>query len=499
MGLLAHGLLGALVIVALRLPQLTGENRLLDGDEAVVGLMALDILDGRGASLFFAGQAYGLTILESSVGALMFGLFGVEDVHLRLGMLAIWILSWFVWLVPFCRMGRPWIAWLVVFCPAWSFWAMAARGGYVTAILLFSVAVSICLSLPWIRNRNLVLFVLGVSLGLVAHAQALWFVAVIPLVAFSLLPMASASRVAYVALGFAVAFLPLELSKPASGALSHALRFFPALEAPPSVRSLAFHFYSMMSGSFFLWTRPEHGLIVVAAVAVWSLAVPACFIHAIWSIKVGRPSRIAIGCAAGILGVLVVNVLQGPSARYMLPVSSLVLAYLTASLSEAPLTARAQRWVSGSIVLMCVLGALSIVSTGLASRTEGYWYKAPLSTEVNEELLDFLKREGVEGVFGTFDMHQWAIGFYGYGDLNTRSPSANQRFEWQGERVDSAYRAGRKTALVIYEGATPEGVSLRDFAERSGEEFTVHRVHEGLAVVVDPSPPLLGYFDFRFD
>jgi hypothetical protein len=54
----------AILVVAAgvsRLPQLTSPHLLLDGDEAILGLMAKHLAEGREAPIFFYGQAYGLS------------------------------------------------------------------------------------------------------------------------------------------------------------------------------------------------------------------------------------------------------------------------------------------------------------------------------------------------------------------------------------------------------------------------------------------------------
>ncbi|MEZ5283502.1 MAG: hypothetical protein R2712_01585 [Vicinamibacterales bacterium] len=51
-----------------RLPQLLSPHLFLDGDEAVIGLMARHVADGRALPLFFYGQNYGLALFEAGAG-----------------------------------------------------------------------------------------------------------------------------------------------------------------------------------------------------------------------------------------------------------------------------------------------------------------------------------------------------------------------------------------------------------------------------------------------
>ena len=61
-----------------RLPQLLSPERLLDGDEAVLGVMAQQLAAGGPWPVYFYGQHYGLALVEAAAGALMFGLLGVN-------------------------------------------------------------------------------------------------------------------------------------------------------------------------------------------------------------------------------------------------------------------------------------------------------------------------------------------------------------------------------------------------------------------------------------
>ena len=65
--------IGCAAIVLTRLPQLLGDNLYLDGDEAILGLMAKHVSEGRHWSLCFCGQGYGLSILEAGAGAPLAG------------------------------------------------------------------------------------------------------------------------------------------------------------------------------------------------------------------------------------------------------------------------------------------------------------------------------------------------------------------------------------------------------------------------------------------
>ena len=64
-----------LALFLLRFPRLFSPNHILDGDEAILGLMAWQAALGRDIPVFFWGQSYGFSLLETLPAALAFRLF----------------------------------------------------------------------------------------------------------------------------------------------------------------------------------------------------------------------------------------------------------------------------------------------------------------------------------------------------------------------------------------------------------------------------------------
>ena len=133
------GYLVALAAISLvsRLPQLLSPNLLVDGDEAVLGLMAKHVAQGKEFPIFFYGQHYGLSSVEAAAGALGFVVFGTGAVPLKLAMLALWTLGvLFLFLAQSRLLGASrsfWITVVFLLNPAWAVWSMKARGGYITS------------------------------------------------------------------------------------------------------------------------------------------------------------------------------------------------------------------------------------------------------------------------------------------------------------------------------------------------------------------------------
>ena len=126
-----------------------------DSDQAVVGLMAKHISEGRAFPLFFYGQSY-LLAVEAYLAAPVMWLLGPTEVALKLPMLAMNVLTagLLVWRAHRDLGLRPWLA-LVAALPfalpplVLGTRFMEAMGGNVVT-LLYAVVLWSVRSRPWI-------------------------------------------------------------------------------------------------------------------------------------------------------------------------------------------------------------------------------------------------------------------------------------------------------------------------------------------------------------
>jgi hypothetical protein len=132
--LIAGGAVLRLAIVLL------AENR-LDHDEATVGVMAVDILEGKSLPFFFYGMAYnGGGAWEAFLGAAAFAVFGPSEMALKLCMLLLWTVTACLF-ARFCRLHlSPSQSWLAVLffsfgTPFFLEWSVKARGGFAETVI----------------------------------------------------------------------------------------------------------------------------------------------------------------------------------------------------------------------------------------------------------------------------------------------------------------------------------------------------------------------------
>lgn len=167
--------------VFVRLDFLIAGGGVLDGDEAIIGLMAKHIKEGSNYPIFFYGQPY-MGSIESYLAAVVFGVFGISGYGLLIVPTIISIL-----LIPlvylmarrFVSQGAALLATLYFAVPPQPLiiWSIKARGGFIEtvfigAVVFLMLARAIRAELP---PRS---FALGLVLGICwwINFQALYFI-----------------------------------------------------------------------------------------------------------------------------------------------------------------------------------------------------------------------------------------------------------------------------------------------------------------------------------
>lgn len=166
-----------------RLPHLLSRNSFFDGDEAIIGIMAKDLLAFRQLPIYFYGQNYGLSIFEVFTTAFWIKIVGVGIWALRLGGLTLFSLGiLFFYKGLLVRNYSQKLAFIFVLVllsfPTWMLWGMMVRGGYVTS---FAAIAFVYFRLGKTNFQWKHLLVLGLGLAISFEAQSFILLPALPL------------------------------------------------------------------------------------------------------------------------------------------------------------------------------------------------------------------------------------------------------------------------------------------------------------------------------
>ncbi len=448
-------LLCALLVLVLgsaaRLPWLTGPHVVLDGDEAILTLMARDLAAGESFPLFFYGQRYGFSIVEAAAAALACGLFGFSVLAIKAAMLALWLPgAFFLALAVGRRVGERgmWLAAVLIsLLPAWGVWALKARGGYVTAFVLVHGTLAWLWWRPAREQRsNAWLALLGALSGLVLVAQFIWALVLCPFVLAFLLERRRARDLLPVVLGGA-ATLALVL---VPGWLSTSGYWKPSLfNAPDLATAIARapgNMRAMFSGAFYLQDAVRSSAFDLAAL-LWCLAFAAALAAGLLRF-VRQPRAWNAPAVCALIGGGAVFALSVPTStpRYTLPLADLAVLLVALELGRVP-------WKRLALAATAVLAAsgtwaaLEFRQLAFAGRVQAL---VPSESAALEALLAELEARGVQHVYCVDNLLQWIVTATSDEAVIARWTAAVDRVPAYIAAVDAALDAGRPTAVVGY-------------------------------------------------
>ncbi len=490
--------IGCAAIVLTRIPQLLSDNLYLDGDEAILGLMAKHVSEGRHGSLFFYGQGYGLSILESGAGALLFLLLGVSDLALRVAMLALWSVGWIGFALTLrgidATRASTASAALLLLCPAWATWSMLARGGYVTAFLLTHLLLWALVTLQHERGAKPLAFLwMGVGVALLALAQPLWLLAFAPFLALLVWQHRRPADLGPLAAGAALTLGAVSLATAGAHGSAWSPDLFGDRDALAALKLLPGRVGVVLGGSYFYGQRAETGLFTALAAATWGAALLFALLRPAWSAWRREAAPLQGACAVSIALVLVFSLFVDIDAfqyRYLLPAASAVVLSVCIDLGRAWGSTRRRRLVAGAAaVLLGTTGLGALVEQGQHGRF-GQHAPGPTSLRADTDaLLEALARNGVEHVYCLHPTFQWNLVFYSDERVTARWLDPVDRLPELPRAVDRALRGGEKVAIV---GWARQIDWLQQRLERAGiTGVELRRAGHRFFWISDPSPALI--------
>jgi hypothetical protein len=473
-----------LILIALlsRLPQLLSPNLLLDGDECIVGLMARHLHEGREFPVYFYGQGYGLSLPENALISLFYLFTGYTDWGIKLAMLMLWtggIIFFYLTARHLLGKERAFAAFLLsllfILSPAWAVWSMKARGGYLTAFLLFNLSVYLSLHHK-AQSAPLAWFATGLMTIVIYESQSLWIPGLLILLWYMLFRLRSLRLLLFHGAGIGLAILGFQVLKQYLGpAYSPSFISQPDWERIAALPSLL---WMNFSGSYAFGSLLSMSL---ATRVMTLLMLLLCAILMAWSIYVSVRKRFTVDIIPALALALPVSILaaaltENMAARYLLPVWGLVMLMMIVFVMQY----WHSRILRGSIMVMLLIGSLSLFSF----RDYRYERRSELMS-----CLNYLNDNEIEFVFAEGGLLQWQLMFYSGEDVRSRFLYRIDRYQPYVDEVNLALkRNSKKIGLMGYpsEGDT---IAERSFISPGGTYF----------ILKEPDSVLLAKRGFEFN
>lgn len=410
-----------------------GMGTFLDGDEAIMGLMAKHFGEGKGITLFFYGQSYGFSLIEVFMIRLFYFVFGIGPVAIKLAMLTLWsigVIFMYKTLKVYAK-GRNeilviLITFAMIFSPAWMVWSMKARGGYTTAftlswIVLYLIANIKCSKSLWQGC------LIGMLLVIILEAQSLWLAGLLPFIIYHVISARSWKNTLALT-GTLILFLLL-FHLPSLGSSSFWIAqgygwYYLVSESA----NVPVDLYNNLTGNY-IYNIPRPTTIVVAAgIFIFLGAVIGGLILTIRSlIRRDKDNLLIYISAISVIGCFAyLFIIDTSHPRYALPFSGFALLFLYFVFNKLD-TIKLQFAIVTPIILF---GAFSI---GLAGKMHVDNPDEIIKTK--NELLD----KHLNYVYCEGGLLQWQLTYYSDEKIKARHYTLVDRYQPYVEAVDSAF------------------------------------------------------------
>lgn len=477
-----------LLCIISRLPQILGGNFIVDGDEAVYGLMVKHFIDGTELPLYFYGQSYGFVGFELLVSSLFYLLFGMSDLSLKLSMFLLWIVAivmhYFIFkLITKEKRIALGITVIMILSSSWALWSLKARGGYPTSFMLSSILLYLLLNDK--VNKNIGFWTLsGLILALIAETQALWLAGLFPFLVYAAFKKGKFAHSLVSFVPFAICSLIFYYLKKDLHAVWKP-QFFSLEWVGDNLYNLPGIIYLHFNGSFVTSElRPTNWATTSFAYIATTLLVVIIFLNLLQFIlkKKGR-SPIGLLATFSVLFILTyILFINGRAPRYALPLTGFLLVAASPLILMLSLRVRLALFIP-----LAVIGSFALISF------KDFKINGVLPTSEKKELItmiDYLEENDVRYFFCPASLLKFQVMFYTQERMIGRSTGLEDRYPPYIDRCNQyleKHPNGEHLAYVHYYGFVSEenrkkalkigeryGVILnpiRDFIIKEGFEF----------------------------
>ena len=432
--------------ILVRIPLFLSDHFHFDGDEAIIGIMAQELLAGKQFPIYFAGQNYGLSTFEVIPVALFEAIFGASIWSLRLGGLLLYSLGLvYIFKAISLHQLNNRIKWmllvLVLMFPTWYLWGMMVRGGYLTAFVLAAMAYYYTVK-PSKGNQTLI--IIGILIGLLYESHVFILLAILPFIAawFFKLPSLLKSGIiigvsAVLTIGMVKYFgtnTDVAWEKPTLILDWQAQKtHFQGQKKGIVAGFSGLHYYGMNMERPLWWDILINSFLVLAAgFIVWASAKERF-----------KELRIVVFIAVVVLLYLfMVSTVRLPAPRYWIGLFTGLLFWLFYFISK-------NKEHKVTLYVLVLLSFISVAGVGVANRFAFDWFDAGVNeTKAFEAFYNKADELDVKAIYITDGMMQWKWNYL-FGDKIPASGFYHkERLNKYVERVKSIYESNPKQVAI---------------------------------------------------
>jgi len=426
-----------------------------DGDEAVLGVMALDLLNGE-PSLFFYGQTYGFSFIEVLMISVGIKIFGTSMLAIKIPMLLIWLSS--VTLIGLTiqkitnNTTLTFLSILIIMLsPTWLVWSMKARGGYLTSFFCSSLIIYLLIHYKH-RLKLVQISLVGILLTLIWESQPIWFLPTVVIVAYSLIvasPHKKANRIKsaiFMLVGSGITYAAFYYYKSSLDSIWHIPK--PNLfNRIGKIGESADVLINNLGGNYFLSSAytPNNELYAKIFLSGFAAAAITVVYNLFKNRKIGLDLVFLISSFGSLTGFFVKS-----EPRYLLPFFSfslvtMVLAYF----NKKDRTNRYKIVLFSIISLAGLIHLFNFKSYSFVNMSISKVDEVSDDRKIMEDLIQLLKREHIKYVYSTNEFLQYQINYMTNHEILAVSRIDRCRTPRNVLKVQSEYNGNENQFAVI--------------------------------------------------
>lgn len=438
-----------ILFALLRLPYLNSDNYILDGDEAVVGLMVKHFAEGTDVPFFFYGQEYGFCFIEVLAATPFYWVMGPTDFALNLGMLSLFTLGVFFLYRIALHFSKNFSFSLLLSIfmgvfPVWIIWATKARGGYESAFFLSMLLLWLVLVKWKEKSPNITSgLITGGLLSLVYLSQPLWLPGLLPFVVYYFIKDKSYNALftTFSSAGFFAFVIKSSLTvsdwyKPSKS--------FGGVNFE-NIGDLTNWLYHTFSGWYYLDVLYD---VPPATKMLTGVSVLLFFALAIYGIIQYKKDKLKLLAGLSLvfsLGIAGIMLKENP--RYLLPAAFFLFVAMAIILPNFLNRGKLVNGVLCAFILLGVVGAFNFSDFGF----QPFNGKVDQRSEI-KKLARFLEAKNEKYAISSGHLLHWQLMFYSEEKVIMRHNSPIDRYPAYPEQIDAHLEKGGTIPMVGFLG-----------------------------------------------